>query len=72
MINFDDNLSYNHLKKILQDEVKKVNIDQLYEITYKFNEDMKYLPREYKKSYTESILKVILSRFIRLKNDESF
>ena len=72
MINFDDNLSYNHLKKILKDEVKKVSINQLYEITYKFNEDMKYLPREYKKSYTQSILKVILNRFIRLKNDEDF
>lgn len=71
MINFDDNLSYNHLKKILQDELKKVSINQLYEISYQFNDEMKYLPREYKKNYKQTILNVVYSRFIRLKNDEN-
>lgn len=71
MISFDDNPSYNHLKNILQDEVKNLSIEQLYEITSQFNESMKYLPGEYKKNYTQSILKVILTRISRLKNDNN-
>lgn len=72
MICFDDNLSYNHLKKILQEELKKVTLDEIYEISYNFNDSIKYLPREYKKNYSQSILKVILSRYIDLKNDKKY
>ncbi|MBE6494239.1 MAG: DUF2115 domain-containing protein [Methanosphaera stadtmanae] len=65
------NMSYNDLKKFLQKEIKKITLEQLYELSFHFNDDVKYLPREYKKKYTQSVLNVIISRYSSLKNDSN-
>ncbi|RAP44140.1 DUF2115 family protein [uncultured Methanosphaera sp.] len=61
-------LEKNKLKEMLQNELKNVTLEELYELSFQFNEDTRYLPREYKKKYTESVLNVIISRFAMLKN----
>lgn len=64
------NMKRDDLKKLLKEEIKNITLQELYEISYKFNEDIKYLPREYKKQYRESVLKVIINRFTSLKNTQ--
>ena len=58
MTQIHENMSYNDLKEFLQNEIKKITLNELYELSFQFNDDMKYLPREYKKKYTESVLNV--------------
>ncbi|WP_069592070.1 DUF2115 family protein [Methanosphaera sp. WGK6] len=62
------NMERNELHKMLKEEVKPISLEELYALSTKFNEDIKYLPREYKKKYVESVLNVIISRFAMLKN----
>ncbi len=69
MTQIHENMSYNDLKEFLQNEIKKITLNELYELSFQFNDDMKYLPREYKKKYTESVLNVIINRYSSLKND---
>ena len=56
------------LKKLLQQEIKEINLADLYDLSFRFNDETRYLPREYRKQYIESVLKVIISRFASLKN----
>lgn len=65
-----ENTTRNELKQILKEEISKVTLQELYDLSTKFKEDTKYLPREYKKLYIESVLKVIINRFTSLKNTE--
>ncbi len=60
----------NKLNKLLKQEVKDISLEELYDLSIHFNEETKFLPREYKKSYTESVIKVIISRFATLKNGQ--
>lgn len=69
MVKIQENMTFNELKEALQKEIKDITLNELYELSFQFNDDVKYLPREYKKKYTESVLKVIISRFTSLKND---
>lgn len=69
MTQIHENMSYNDLKEFLQNEIKKITLNELYELSFQFNDDVKYLPREYKKKYTESVLNVIINRYSSLKND---
>lgn len=63
-------LTYNHLKRTLQDTVKNITLEDIYNLSYQFQEDMKYLPEKYKKDYRESIIKVSIKRYKQLKNDK--
>ena len=69
MTQIHEDMSYNDLKEFLQNEIKKITLNELYELSFQFNDDVKYLPREYKKKYTESVLNVIINRYSSLKND---
>ncbi len=63
-------LSLNDLKTLIKTEIREVTLNDLYELSYYFNEETTYLPNEYKKSYIESIQNVIVNRFTLLKNDQ--
>lgn len=69
MIEIREEMSLNELKSILKEKINNITLEELYDLSYHFNEDTKYLPREYHKKYTESVLNVIMNRFIILKND---
>lgn len=56
------------LKDLLQKEVEDISLEEIYELSFDENENAKYIPREYKKHYNESVLNVIISRFATLKN----
>ncbi len=71
MIETYENMSIMELRDLLKNEIIKTNIKDLYELSYHFNDEVKYLPREYKKQYKESVLKVIINRFNNLKNDNN-
>lgn len=60
----------NDLKILLKQEVKEITLEDLYDLSFHFNEEKRYLPREYKKKYTESVLNVMIKRFTTLKNDK--
>lgn len=62
-------ISLNELMILLKQEVKEITLEDLYYLSFYFNEERKYLPREYKKEYTESVLNVMMNRFTSLKND---
>ncbi|MEJ5273777.1 MAG: DUF2115 family protein, partial [Spirochaetota bacterium] len=47
-----------------------VTLEDLYDLSFHFNEEQKYLPREYKKRYNETVLNVIINRFTSLKNNQ--
>lgn len=65
-----ENISYMNLKEIIQEEVNNITLEEIYELSYQFKEDVKYLPAEYKKHYRQSVLNVIIQRFKTLKNDD--
>ena len=65
-----ENMKYNTLKEILKEKIREVTLQELYDLSFEFNEDTKYLPREYKKKYIESVLNVIINRFNSLKNTQ--
>ncbi|MBQ6220560.1 MAG: DUF2115 family protein [Methanosphaera sp.] len=71
MMELHEDISLNELKSIIKEIVNDISLEELYELSYQFNEDNKYLPREYRKKHTESVLNVIMNRFIMLKNDTS-
>ncbi len=62
-------ISLNDLKLLLKHEVKEITLEDLYYLSFRFNEEKKYLPREYKKRYTETVLDVMIKRFTSLKNN---
>lgn len=59
------------LNEILKREVKDISLKELYDLSIHFDEERKYLPREYKQEYTESVIKVIVSRIAMLKNSQA-
>ncbi len=63
-------MSLNDLKILIKQAIKEVTLEDLYGLSFFFNDEKSYLPREYKKKYTESVLNVTMNRFILLKNDE--
>ena len=63
-------ITLNELIILLKQEVKEITLEDLYYLSFYFNEERKYLPREYKKEYTESVLNVMMNRFTSLKNDD--
>ena len=65
-----ENMKYNTLKEILKEKIREVTLQELYDLSFEFNEDTKYLPREYKKKYIETVLNVIINRFNSLKNTQ--
>lgn len=64
-------MSYNDLKILIKQTIKEVTLEDLYSLSFFFNDEMIYLPREYKKEYSESVLNVTMNRFLLLKNDEN-
>ncbi len=64
-------MSLNDLKILIKQRIKEVTLEDLYSLSFFFNDEMIYLPREYKKEYSESVLNVTMNRFIALKNDEN-
>jgi len=65
-----DNTTYDQLKIILQDKLKEIKLDDLYELSYLFNDDVKYLPDKYKADYRKIISKLMIRRYNLLKNDK--
>ncbi len=63
-------ISLNDLKNLLKREVKEITIRDLYDLSFYFLEEQKYLPGEYKKEYGETVLDVMIHRFTSLKNDK--
>ena len=39
----EGDLTYNQLKEILQEKADEIKLDDLYELSYLFNDDVKYL-----------------------------
>lgn len=68
MLQVYNKMTLETLNKKLKEEVKDISIDDLYELSFQFNEDSKYLPREYKQNYRDSVIKVIVSRLATLKS----
>lgn len=69
MIEVYPGISLNDLKILIKQAIKNVTLKELYELSFHFNEEKTYLPPEYKKKYTESVLNVTINRFTLLKND---
>ena len=69
MVEVYPGISLNDLKILIKKAIKDITLEDLYELSYFFNEEKTYLPQEYKKKYTESVLNVTISRFTLLKND---
>ncbi|MBO7719737.1 MAG: DUF2115 family protein [Methanosphaera sp.] len=65
----EDNLTYDQLKKILQERADDIKLDDLYELSYLFNDDVKYLPDKYEDDYRKSIVHLMIKRYNLLKND---
>lgn len=63
-------ISLNELMIVLKQEVKEITLEDLYDLSFYFDSEKRYLPNEYKKKYTESVLNVMINRFISLKNDK--
>ena len=64
-----ENIPLNDLRTKLQEEIKKVTLDDLYELSFHFNEENKYLPGKYKKQHVENVQNILIQRFKELKND---
>ena len=64
-----ENIPLNDLRTKLQQEIKKVTIDDLYKLSFHFNEENKYLPGKYKEQHIENVQKILIKRFKELKND---
>ena len=60
MMLIKDNTTYNQLKIILQNKLKEIKLDDLYELSYLFNDDVKYLPDKYKAYYRKIISKLMI------------
>lgn len=72
MVEIYSGINVNDLKNILKNEIKEITLKDLYDLSLFFNEEKAYLPPEYKKKYTESVLNVTINRFTLLKNDNNF
>lgn len=63
-------MTYNQLKRILQDKLKDIRLDDFYELSYIYNDDVKYLPEKYEEDYRKSIARLMIKRYNLLKNDD--
>lgn len=61
--------NYDQLRNFIKQEIKDVSLNQLYELSFQFNDESKYLPSKYKSEYEELIAKDIVKKFKDLKND---
>ncbi|AWX32800.1 DUF2115 family protein [Methanosphaera sp. BMS] len=66
----EGNLTYDQLKEILQEKADEIKLDDLYELSYLFNDDVKYLPDKYGEDYRKSIVQLMIKRYNLLKNDK--
>jgi uncharacterized protein (UPF0305 family) len=66
----DYGLTYDRLKEILQDKARDISLDDLYELSYLFNDDVKYLADRYKEDYQRTISQLMIKRCNLLKNDK--
>lgn len=66
----EGNLTYDQLKEILQEKAAEIKLDDLYELSYLFNDDVKYLTDRYKDDYRKSIVRLMIKRYNLLKNDK--
>ena len=71
MVEVYSGINVNDLKNLLKNEIKEITLKDLYDLSLFFNEEKAYLPPEYKKKYTESVLNVTINRFTLLKNDNN-
>lgn len=69
MVKVCSNISLNDLRDILKKEVKEITLNDLYQLSFNFFDETKYLPDEYEKNYSETILNVNIKRINKLKND---
>ena len=65
------NIPLNDLRTKLQKEIKKITLDDLYELSFHFNEENKYLPSEFRKQHIENVQNILIQRFKELKNDNN-
>ncbi|MCD7782040.1 MAG: DUF2115 family protein [Methanosphaera sp.] len=65
-----EGMSLDELYTQLKREANKISLDDLYQLSYHFSEDSRYLPREYNKKFRKTVLDVIVKRFIDLRNNE--
>lgn len=70
MVEVYPGISLNDLKILIKQAIKDITLEDLYELSFFFNEEKTYLPQEYKKKYTESVLNVTINRFTLLKKDD--
>lgn len=70
MVEVYPGISLNDLKTLIKQAIKDITLEDLYELSFFFNDEKTYLPQEYKKKYTESVLNVTINRFTLLKNDD--
>ena len=49
MVGVYPGISLNELKILIKQSIKDITLEDLYELSYFFNEEKTYLPREYKK-----------------------
>ena len=66
----EGDLTYDQLKEILQEKADEIKLDDLYELSYLFNDDVKYLPDKYEEDYRKSIVQLMIKRYNLLKNDK--
>lgn len=71
MVKVYSGMSLNDLKILIKQSIKDITLEELYELSFYFNEEKTYLPQEYKKKYTESVLNVTINRLKLLKNDNA-
>lgn len=64
-----DGLSYDELKRILQQKVMDIELDDFYELSYLVNDDVKYLTKKYEDDYRKKVVELMIKRCNLLKND---
>lgn len=58
------------IKKILQNQIRSIDIRDIQNLSIKFNKETRHIPPKYQKQYNEDLLKVIIQRYQKLKNDK--
>lgn len=64
------NLKLTDLKWKLQKEVEQITLENLYDLSYHFQEENRYLPTEYKTRHMDSVQNIIIKRYKQLSNDK--
>ncbi|WP_323737177.1 DUF2115 family protein [Methanosphaera sp. ISO3-F5] len=62
-------ISLNRLRDILKNEVKKISLTDMHELSVYFQNETRFLPEDYKREYVNSVQTVLLSRLTSLRND---